>query len=664
MQDMLKVAYATDGSSSKLDELGMREMQRRVYDQRNSQYLLVKSPPASGKSRALMYISLDKLENQGVDKVVVAVPERSIGASFKSAALTETGFPQDWVVKDEWNLCTPGQNKIGAFKRFLASDDKVLLCTHSTLRNAYDQIGAEAFSNFLVAVDEFHHASADVESRLGELVRGLIAQGDVHIVAMTGSYFRGDTTPVLRPEDEERFTRVTYTYYEQLNGYRYLRTLGVGYHFYKRRYLSAIGEVLDTKLKTIVHIPSIASGESTKDKYEEVGQIFDVIGEVVGVDPITGFYRVRTQDGRVLKIADLVDDGPDREKVMAALRNVTGRDDLDMVIALGMAKEGFDWPHCEHALTVGYRGSLTEVIQIIGRCTRDAEGKSHAKFTNLIAEPDAETGPVKEAVNNMLKAIACSLLMEQVLAPNFKFRTRADDELDGSAKPEVKKTQTTGDGPTIEIKGFKEPSSARVKEILVGDLNDLKAAILQDGKVMKATLTPEEHVPEVVNKVLIPNIITERYPDLTPEQVEEVRQHVIADAAFKASGGKEKDAEGLGGDRFVNLAGKLVRVADLHVDLIDSVNPFQLAYEVISKSVSADVLKRIHEAIVSIRIPITDEELLILYPRIQAFKAEKGREPELTATDPRERRYAEALALLRKKKRERDAARATEAASA
>lgn len=664
MPDLLKVAYAADGTSSRLDELGMREMQRRVYDQRNSRYLLVKSPPASGKSRALMYVGLDKLENQGVRKVVVAVPERSIGGSFQSARLTETGFHRDWVVKPEWNLCTPGQSKGAAFRRFLASPDEALVCTHATLRSAFDDLGAEAFADCLVAIDEFHHASADVSSRLGEVVRALVAAGNVHIVAMTGSYFRGDTNPVLRPEDEERFTRVTYTYYEQLNGYRHLRTLGIGYHFYRKRYLDALGEVLDPRLKTIVHIPSVASGESTKDKYEEVNRIVDLLGEVQRVDPDTGLLHVLTPDGRTLKVADLVEDGPDREKVMATLRDIGGPADLDMVIALGMAKEGFDWPYCEHALTIGYRGSLTEVIQIIGRCTRDAEGKEHARFTNLIAEPDAEATVVKEAVNNMLKAIACSLLMEQVLAPNFKFKTLADDDLEGNQKPDRRKTDRTdtgGGGDVIHIKGFKEASTPRVKAILESDLNDLKAAILQDDKVMKASITPEEHVPEVINKVLIPEIITRRYPDLTPDQVEEVRQRVVADSAFK---GSSAQVEERGGERFVALAGRFVRIDELHVDLIDSVNPFQQAYEVLSKSVSADVLRRIHEVIVSTRIPISDEELVVLYPRIKDFIQERGREPDLTASDGRERRYAEALAILRRKKRERDAAASGQGAGA
>ena len=73
---------------------------------------------------------------------------------------------------------------------------------------------------------------------------------------------------------------------------------------------------------------------------------------------------------------------------------------MDIIVALGMAKEGFDWPYCEHVLTIGYRSSMTEVVQIIGRATRDCEGKTHAQFTNLIAQPDAADEDVKVSVNN------------------------------------------------------------------------------------------------------------------------------------------------------------------------------------------------------------------------------------------------------------------------
>src|SRR5699024_1867253 len=123
-----------------------------------------------------------------------------------------------------------------------------------------------------------------------------------HILAMTGSYFRGDSVPILSHEEEELFEKITYTYYEQLNGYDYLKSFGIGYHFYQGKYTSAIHEVLDTDLKTIVHIPNVNSGESTKDKYDEVNRIIDLIGDVEYQDVDTGIiYVKRHQDQKVLK---------------------------------------------------------------------------------------------------------------------------------------------------------------------------------------------------------------------------------------------------------------------------------------------------------------------------------------------------------------------------
>lgn len=247
----------------------------------------------------------------------------------------------------------------------------------------------------------------------------------------------------------------------------------------------------------------------------EVDAILDIIGETIKKDPDTGIiYVKRHSDGKILKVADIVDDDTDRLKVMDYLRNIKKLDDIDIIIALGMAKEGFDWPFCEYALTIGYRASLTEVVQIIGRCTRDSENKSHAQFTNLIAQPDAQTQEVSVAVNNMLKAITCSLLMEQVLAPNFNFKTKVPDANEGN------------DPKTIKIQGFKEPS-AKVKRILESNLNEIKAKILQDENVLR-TLPSNEVDAEYINKTLIPKIIRETYPDLTNDEVEQLRQWVVA----------------------------------------------------------------------------------------------------------------------------------------
>ena len=641
--NLVNVTYAQTSASINTNRQGMRDMQARAFAARDAQYLLLKAPPASGKSRALMFLGLDKLYNQGVKKVIVAVPERAIGGSFSSTKLTEHGFFADWEFSDAYNLCTPGgeSSKVNAFQRFL--DDSaatILICTHATLRFAFEGLETSRLNDTLLAIDEFHHVSADVDNRLGEVLRTIMNTTNAHIIAMTGSYFRGDSVPVLQPDDEARFTKVTYNYYEQLNGYTHLKTLGIGYHFYQGRYLTAIGDILDTDKKTILHIPNVNAGESTKDKRQEVDRILDIIGRVTHQDAATGVIFVERADGKIIKVADLVNDNPkDRDKIVAYLRNMTAAEDMDLIIALGMAKEGFDWPFCEHALTVGYRGSLTEIIQIIGRATRDSEGKPHAQFTNLIAQPDAADAQVKLSVNNMLKAITASLLMEQVLAPNFTFKTkRFDDEED------------TPPG-TIKIRGFKEPSSKRVKDIVESDLNDLKAAILQDSTILR--VLPGEFIePEVINKVLIPKVIRLKYPDLTDEQVEEVRQHVVADSAIKNG-----EIKTVGDKQFVRMAGKFVNIEELHIDLIDRINPFQKAFEVLSKSVTSKLLKVIQETIDAGRIAMTDEEAVILYrDKIGVFLKTHGREPAINAPDPLEKRMAEALVYLRNKRRQQQAA--------
>lgn len=637
MTDIVHVNYAQTGQSANTNLLGMREMQEKAYQARDAQYLLLKAPPASGKSRALMFIALDKLINQGLKKVIVAVPEKSIGGSFGTTDLKSYGFFSNWEPNDEYNLCTPGmdgsKSKVQAFKNFLDNNEKILICTHATLRFAFEELEETKFDNILLAIDEFHHVSADGDSRLGELLRAIMQKSTAHIVAMTGSYFRGDSVPVLKPEDEAKFTKVTYNYYEQLNGYTFLKSLGIGYHFYQGKYTSAILDVLDSDKKTIVHIPNVNAGESTKDKYKEVDTILDALGDVIKVDAETGIIFIkRYQDGKILKVADLVNDNQkDRDKIQNYLRVSKSVDDVDLIIALGMAKEGFDWPYCEHALTVGYRGSLTEIIQIIGRCTRDSNNKTHAQFTNLIAQPDAADDLVKLSVNNMLKAITASLLMEQVLAPNFKFKTKLFDE-------------DKADAGEIKIRGFKTPTSKRVKDIIESDLNDLKATILQDDTMLKAM--PGNLDPEVINKVLIPKIIQIKYPDLSEEEIEEIRQYVVVDSVVKGSEIKE-----VGDKRFIRMAGAFVNIDDLHIDLIDRINPFQKAFEILSKDVTTKVLKVIQDVIEATRIQMTLEEAFILWPKINDFVKTFKKEPILQSTDPLERRMAEAIIFLKEQKR-------------
>ena len=704
---LLHVEYGQTGNSTKPNNMGMREMQAKAFAKRDAQYLLLKAPPASGKSRALMFLALDKLTHQGIKKAIIAVPEMSIGGSFADTELAKHGFFADWCVKPENNLCTGSgddkdQGKVDAFSRFMRGNDQVLVCTHATFRFAFDKLAdVGAFNDTLVAIDEFHHVSAEVNNRLGAVLDEIMRNSSAHIIAMTGSYFRGDAVPILSEEDEAKFEKVTYTYYEQLNGYRYLKSLGLGYHFYQGRYLDALGEVLDPSKKTIIHIPNVNSGEAAVDKYSAVDHIIDTLGEFVEKDRETGIITVKAHDGRLLKLADLVDDRKtsDRSLIQAYLRNIKSRDDMDIIVALGMAKEGFDWPYCEHVLTIGYRSSMTEVVQIIGRATRDCEGKTHAQFTNLIAQPDAADEDVKVSVNNLLKAITLSLLMEQVLAPNITFRRRSDMRPDEQPNP--------GD---VIIDDTTLPASKKVVDILNKDSDDLIAALVQDTQNAKRYIQ-EDTPASAINETALPKIVACRYPELSVKEQDQIVQGTLTKMAVTQGGGikdgkdlpdnaliegektyirqgdffvdtvklqeagqsysveetvRERDLPDnakiknlqtgevkTADNRFIKVGEKFINVDRLNVDLIREVNPFRDAYEVLSKNVDAPLLKAIQDYVQADRIQMTEDEAAMLWPRINDFFRNNNRIPDKDSDDPLEKRMGEALIYIRRQIAER-----------
>ena len=670
----LSLRTAHTGASAKPNELGMREMQRDAYAHRGEQYLLIKSPPASGKSRALMFIALDKLHNQDVKQAIVVVPERSIGGSFADEPLTKYGFYWDWTVKPHWNLCNvPGaddvkvaKSKVKAVGEFLASGDPVLVCTHATFRFALAELGVEAFDGRMIAIDEFHHVSADPDNRLGAQLGQLIARDKVHLVAMTGSYFRGDAVAVLSPEDEAKFVPVTYTYYQQLNGYEHLKTLEIAYSFYTGRYIDKINDLLDPAVKTIVHIPSVNSRESTKDKHREVEEIMDHLGQWRGTDAATGFHLIETAAGTTIKVADLVDNDPvTRDRVSSALKSPAARTDcdhVDIIIALGMAKEGFDWIWCEHALTVGYRSSLTEIIQIIGRATRDAPGKTVARFTNLIAEPAAADDLVADAVNDTLKAIAACLLMEQVLAPRFEFTPKDVGPKDGfdygpngyrEGEANVGVNEERGQFH-FELKGLIEPTTPEAKRICQEDLNEVITSFIQDKQAIERGLFDPEVVPEELTVVRMGKIVRDRYPELSETDQEAVRQHAIAalnitQQAAKViteTAGDDGTGELKANTSFVDGVRKFMNVRELDIDLIDHINPFDAAVAILAKAMNAGLLRQVQAAITARKTTLTEEEARAYALRAVQWKRDRGSPPQVTSQDPWERQLAEGVAAF------------------
>jgi hypothetical protein len=449
-----------------------------------------------------------------------------------------------------------------------------------------------------------------------------------------------------------------------------------------------VAKVLDPALKTIVHIPSVNARESLKDKQREVDEILHALGTWQGIDEATGFHRIAGRDGRTLKVADLVDDTDParRARVLGALKDPAHKNDrehVDVIVALGMAKEGFDWIWCEHALTIGYRSSLTEVVQIIGRATRDAPGKERARFTNLIAEPAAEQSAVAEAVNDMLKAISASLLMEQVLAPRYEFTPRNAGAQEGfdygpdgyvAGGKNLGVNKETGE-VHIEINGLAKPRSREGQRICKEDLNEVIAAFIQDKPALeRGTLDKENTIAEELTIERLGKIVRERYPELSEPDQEAVRQHAIAvinitqQAKLALEPGEPSPQPtpgtpgGTGGTPGGSTGGegstakantdlidgvrRFINVRDLDIDLIDRINPFEAAYAVLAKAMDEGSLRQIQASIAGKNVKIGEDEARELARRALQFKAERGRLPEIQSGDAWERRMAEGVAAF------------------
>lgn len=631
----IEARYSASGESTKTDSLGMRPMQSRVFSLSAEQYILLKSPPASGKSRALMFTALEKLKQSQVKRVVVSVPERTIGSSFRSQQLTQQGFHSDWILLPEHDLCS-AESEAGKTKRleaFLTSGVGILVCTHSTLRRVFHKVGAGLFDGCLVAIDEFHHVSSSDDSQLGLAVRAMIERGNSHVFAMTGSYFRGDSEPILTVEDEDKFKKITYNYYEQLDGYAHLKKIEIGMRFYRGTYLESIAQVYDPSRRTIIHIPSVNSGESTKEKHFEVASILDSIGDYIKTDPGTGVITIRSHTNQgTLRVIDLVNDNPDdRYRSIQFLRGLSNGNDVDLIIALGMAKEGFDWPGCEMAITVGYRSSMTELVQIIGRTTRDSPGKNLATFINFVAEPLVAQEELSTGSNNIFKAIAASLLMEDVLSPKAGF-------LENRSKPVSVLLKD------IRLKGFTPSASEKVNDILDNDLVDLRAKVFQDERYAKASLGG---IPtETLNSTLTPKIIREFYPQLTNDEISSLSQAFLVTNALRGSAVVEKD-----GGKFLKIGRSFVLVEDLELDLIASVNPFNDAFEVISRELDTQVLREIQDLIRSSKSDLTKELADELWPSVNEWFSRFDSEPQYESADPQERLLADVLSHMRQRHR-------------
>ena len=150
-------------------------------------------------------------------------------------------------------------------------------------------------------------------------------------------------------------------------------------------------------------------------------------------------------------------------------------------------------------------------------------------------------------------------------------------------------------------------------------------------------------------------IINEKYPQLDSEDQESIRQRAIAainitqktKEIINQNNSKNKIE---GNIAFVSGVRKFVTdVKDLNIDLIDRINPFGEAYSILSKTMSEERLKNIHNIISSKKFSLSIDEARDLAKRGLKFKTETGRIPSINSQDPWEKKMAEGIAFLQRK---------------
>ena len=265
--------------------------------------------------------------------------------------------------------------------------------------------------------------------------------------------------------------------------------------------------------------------------------------------------------------------------------------------------------------------------------------------------PDADQPDVKVAVNDFLKAITASLLMEQVMAPSWHFKTVKDVDDDETSPMNPR---------ALVIEGLKPLSSEKTKMIVTEQLDDLKASVLQNELVVRAI--SGSTTAETITQTLIPKVIREKYPELTDGEVEEVRQHLLLDTLLKGSevvddkgnpidfdakaSSEEQQSEG---NRLIKLANRMINIDKLSINLIDTINPFQRAYEILSKQVDARTLKVIQDTMAEQKFDMTlGQAKSLFWGPYKLYVAEHdGQRPDLKDPDPKVRELAAAFQKLK-----------------
>lgn len=415
-----------------------REWQKKAFKfHRNKRLRLLNAPMGSGKSIYSCLVALDELRKNPTMRAVITVPQQIIADGFSDFYLDINGKKMEpWFVKNMFFGNNTDDSNIRGLHDFLLNTrnlgplskitDRVAICTHQTLTrmtNQYKGQFKKLFTDVSLFVDEAHHVSqyemteGDVEgvNGLGTVVDKLYEIESSHITLVTATPFRGDGTLLVAGEALEKFEEGRYDlpYDEYLKNLNYLQSFKIELVLYEgNNWMKPVRELCE-KTKRTDHTLWYLPHPSSNDAIQGSTKVLDtkILHGVIS--------RVHKKKKQRSKIVDLVT--PELQKSGKQYLLNAYKEDITDIVAIGMFKEGADWPQANRSVIIGRRGSLTDMVQTIGRVLRDYKEKKDASIYWLLQKPEnVEEETFKEDFNDYLKAVSLCMLFQRVLQPKFK----------------------------------------------------------------------------------------------------------------------------------------------------------------------------------------------------------------------------------------------------
>ena len=347
------------------------------------QYFLLESPTASGKSVTLQALILAKMARSRKTKCIIAVPQTNIARSFCNKHRIQ--LPVGGIYS--WSTRTSRPVELRTFLDFLRQSpesrpSRTIVVTHAMLLNVArqsDKFGdiLEYLSDTVIVIDEAHHLNmGGIENnQLAKFIKRIIVNKlNTCVWLATATTCRGDNSPIIDAAHIDNF-EVFSVSFEEFWDSTNLRWFDSSYVIYNNL-KETIEEVLSRSAPPIlVYCP--AKNRQYLNGFDKSGMrnvVVDALKHANGDS-----YKWTPGDTKSNAIVDLTEQRLQANGVDFFNRH---QDSIYAVVAVGMFKEGADWPPLQTIIDLAPSCSPQERVQKFGRALRDYPGKeSFAYYT-------------------------------------------------------------------------------------------------------------------------------------------------------------------------------------------------------------------------------------------------------------------------------------------